>query len=58
MKNHICKKEDIEWTKNPTGFELDRIEWYGKCEVCKRKVYEEYVQQDDLLDAETADVIE
>ena len=58
MKKHICTKQNINWDNNPTGFEDDRIEWYGKCDVCGRKVYEEYVQQDDLLDAETANVIE
>lgn len=54
---HICTKEDIKWDNEPTGFESDLIEWYGKCEFCGRKVYEEYNQQPELYDAETSDLI-
>jgi len=52
-KNHKCRKSDILWDKQPEGFEVSDIYWYGKCSVCVRKVYEVYEQREELYDAET-----
>jgi len=56
-KTHECAKEDIDWKKNPTGFESDMIEWYGKCRKCARSVYEVYSQEPELYDAVSGEEI-
>ena len=58
--DHVCDKGDIKWASRPdaTGGDDGNLPWRGTCTVCKRKVYELYVPQDELYDAETNDYVE
>ncbi len=58
MPEHRCTKDEVEWVDEPTpgGSHGDgnRIEWHGRCS-CGREVFERYVQEDELFDAESGE---
>ena len=58
-KKHICTKADIDWDDEPTTGEGDGegVNWYGKCRVCGREVYEVYIQTEELFDAATQEEV-
>ena len=59
-KGHKCDKEHVVWNDKP---ELgacvgDGIQWYGKCSVCGKSVFEIYNQDELLYEAASGEPVQ
>lgn len=51
-EKHRCTKDTVEWEEEYGETNDGCIFWYGECS-CGKRVYEMYIQDDSLFDAET-----